>query len=61
MTENRVVEVKSSTNKEVYSFLLDFKERCFKLKNTFSEGIMKKRATFSEEELDQAREAWIRG
>ena len=61
MTENRVVEVKSSTNKEVYSFLLNFKERYFKLKNTFSEGIMKKRTTFSEEELDQAREAWIRG
>jgi hypothetical protein len=61
MAENKILEFKTSTNKEIYSFLLDFKERYLKLKNTFSEGIMKKKATFSQEELDQAREAWIRG
>jgi hypothetical protein len=61
MAENKVLEFNSGTNKEIYSFLLDFKERYFKLKSTFSEGIMKKKVTFSQEELDQAREAWIRG
>jgi hypothetical protein len=61
MAENKILEFKTSTNKEIYSFLLDFKERYLKLKSTFSEGIIKKKVTFSQEEFDQAREARIRG
>jgi len=60
MRQDKLVEVKNSTKKEVYSFILDFKERYFKLKNTFCEEIIKK-SSFSKEELYQAREACIRG
>lgn len=50
----------SGTNKRFLSFVLDMGRKYQTLRKTMTEGIMKKK-TFTQEELEEAREAWIRG